>query len=97
MILANPQPLVIAVSKEHADKIHKEIRQLQQWNPSLMITSIHTDNENTMKSMRDNHFAEYSSPGCASHGAQSNIGSPIHTTCHSNHSFQFEPCCLSVV
>lgn len=83
-VIANPQPLVFAVSdhqdlakygaKEHADKLHGEMKQLQQWKPDLLITSIHTDNENTMKSMRDTYFEEYSRPGCASHGVQTILG-----------------------
>ena len=83
-IIANPQPLVFAASdnqdlakygaKEHADEIKSEIEQLKQWHPPLIVTSIHTDNENTMRSMRDTYFEQYDSPGCASHGAQTILG-----------------------
>ena len=83
-IIANPQPLVLSVSdhndlakygaKEHADKLTKEIAELKTMNNAAVVTSIHTDNENTMKSMKKKYFDGYMIPGCGSHGAQTILG-----------------------
>ena len=83
-VIANPQPLVFSVSdhedlakygsEQHAKKLKKEMVELKQIKSDLTITSIHTDNENTMKSMRKKYFSEYSIPGCGSHATQTILG-----------------------